>query len=534
MRARSWLRIGQASAFLVALSALSVRAAAQPAPAPGQPRPPAAPGQPNQPPPPNPQPTPAQPAPVPPAQVPPTQPGAQPTLPAPGEGQAEPQPATPPEEAAKPTEAPQPAPEPAPAATGSMNLAPPELHPVPAEPPDAASAHWYDALQFRLFADAYLSINYNFPKPQADANSVVRAYDTSNGFALSWVGADVSYPAEPVGGALSLRFGPTADRLARSCLAGPCDSDLGLAPVKQAFASWKPGGADSAVRLDFGKFDTIYGAEVAESQDNINYTRGLLYWFAQPAFHTGLRLNADIGEAFTLKALVVNGYNNTVDNNLGKTFGLQGTVNLKRGDEALGSIALGYLVGPERDDTKLVTCAPGQVFDDTSPTGCVSRPATAEDSSSGVVDRVSSDTQGLRHLIDLVVLLTPVEKLTLVLNGDFGIERVRDTSDESLFVGKSFYGVMAGARYGIGDKFGIAGRGEYLSDHDDLLLGFEPGNEVKVVSGTLTLDFLPADYLLVRLDNRLDWSNREIFPKSVRDASGTIVTTTLGVVVKTN
>jgi len=400
--------------------------------------------------------------------------------------------------------------------------------------PRVGAAPWYDALQFRLFADAYLSVNYNFPKPQLDSNAVTRAYDTSNGFALSWVGADASYPAAPVGGTLSLRFGPTAERLGNTCLADPCDSDIGAQNVKQAFASWKPGGEDSAVRLDFGKFDTIYGAEVAESQDNINYTRGLVYWFAQPSFHTGLRFNADFGEAFTLKALVVNGYNNTVDNNLGKTFGLQGTLNLKRGEDALGSIALGYLVGPERDDTKLVVCAPGQVFDESSPTGCVSRPATAEDSNSGLVDRVSSDTQGLRHLIDLVVLLTPVDKLTLVLNGDFGLERVRDSLDETVFVSKSFYGVMFGARYAISDQWGIAGRGEYLNDQDDLLMGFEEGNEVQAASGTLTLDFAPNDYMLVRMDNRLDWSNREIFQKSVRDASGTMVTTTLGVVVKTN
>ncbi len=533
MRARSWIRIGQASAFSLALGAFA--AAQQPAPA--QPRPPAAPGQPNQPPPPNPQPAPAQPAPVPPAQVPPTQPGAQPALPAPGETTPEPQPAQPPQEATQPTQAPAAAPEPAPAATGSVNLAPPVLKPVPPEPaPEGrvGAAPWYDAIQFRLFADTYLSVNYNFPKPQQDGNAVVRAFDTSNGFSLAWVGADASYPADPVGGTVSLRFGPAADRYASACIDSPCDSDIGAAPVKQAFASWKPGGAGSAVSLDFGKFDTIYGAEVADSQDNINYTRGLVYWFAQPAFHTGLRMNADLGEAFTLKAMVVNGYNNTVDNNLGKTFGLQGTVHLKKGDAALGNISLGYLVGPERDDTKLVVCAPGQVFDENSPTGCVSRTAGPEDSTSGLVDRVSSDTKGLRHLIDLVVLLTPVDKLTLVLNGDYGLERVRNGDDEQAFVSKSFYGIMAGARYGITDQWGIAGRAEYLNDDDDLLMGFEEGNHVKAASGTLTVDFAPTNNLLVRLENRLDWSNREIFPQSVRDASGTQVTTTLGAVVKTN
>jgi hypothetical protein len=344
------------------------------------------------------------------------------------------------------------------------------------------------------------------------------------------VGADASYPADPVGGTVSLRFGPAADRLARSCLSTPCDSDVGLTPVKQAFASWRPGGAGSAVRLDFGKFDTIYGAEVAESQDNINYTRGVLYWFAQPAFHTGLRFTGDFGEAFTLKAMLVNGINNSVDNNFGKTFGVQGTLNLKSGDASLGSIALGYLVGPERDDTKLIECPAGQVFDPDNATGCSASAGSSGDS--GLVDRMSSNTKGLRHLIDLVALLTPVDKLSLVLNGDFGSERVRDSVDENRFVAYNFYGVMAGARYGLSNSFGIAGRGEYLHDDQGHVTGFA-GNDIDLVSGTLTLDFLPASFLVVRLDNRLDWSSKEIFKKGVRDPTGTMVTTTLGVVATT-
>ena len=57
---------------------------------------------------------------------------------------------------------------------------------------------------------------------------------------------------------------------------------------------------------------------------------------------------------------------------------------------------------------------------------------------------------------------------------------------------------------------------------------------VKLVTGTLTLDYRPSDYLILRLDNRIDWSNKKIFPKSVRDLTGVMPTTTLGVVVTTN
>jgi len=50
----------------------------------------------------------------------------------------------------------------------------------------------------------------------------------------------------------------------------------------------------------------------------------------------------------------------------------------------------------------------------------------------------------------------------------------------------------------------------------------------------VTLDLIPGKNLLVRLDNRVDSSNKQMFPKGVRELSGTMFTTTLGVVVTTN
>jgi hypothetical protein len=331
---------------------------------------------------------------------------------------------------------------------------------------------------------------------------------------------------------ISLRFGPSAERLAAGCLSStsPCDSAVGLSPIKQAFASWRPGGDGSAVQLDFGKFDTLYGAEVADSQDNINYTRGLLYWFAQPAYHTGLRMGANLGEAFTLKAMLVNGINNSIDNNLGKTLGLQGVLNLTRGDDsALGSVALGYMIGPERDDTTVIQCGPGEIFSPNNSSGCV---AGTMGETSGTVDRPTTNTKGLRHLIDLVATFTPIDELTLVLNGDYGLESIRSAADETEFESVDWFGVMAGARYAFSDMFALAGRGEYLGDPHGHVTGV--GEDVNLVSGTLTLDLRPADFLIVRLDNRLDWSSKEIFQKDVRDLKGTMVTTTLGVVATTN
>ena len=61
-----------------------------------------------------------------------------------------------------------------------------------------------------------------------------------------------------------------------------------------------------------------------------------------------------------------------------------------------------------------------------------------------------------------------------------------------------------------------------------------PIKAVTISTGTLTLDYLPGKNLMIRLDNRLDHSTKEMFPKGLRDLVGNLFTTTLGVVVSTN
>lgn len=434
--------------------------------------------------------------------------------------------------------------EPGPVVSGSL----PELSSnaapnASADEEPAADEDWYDAFDVRLFADAYFSWNYNAPKSSVgqaltNGNDVIRAFDSANGFSLASAGLDISHAAEPIGGMLSLRFGPAARRYNSSC-AGTCDAAYGLENVKQAYASWRPGGDGTQVTIDFGKFDTIYGAEVADSQDNINYTRGVLYWLGQPAFHTGLRVNAELTPNLTLRGLAVNGWNNSVDNNTGKTFGVQVTAHVPRteGHDWIGA-SLGYLGGPEQSDVAQVTCtAAGQVFDATSPTGCSTAVVNGPTDTTGTVDRPTNNSKGWRHFVDLVVTSDPTDELHLVLNADLGVEPRRDAVLSTHFSSHSWLGGMFGARYLVTPKFALAGRGELYHDRDGITTGSVnniPINQVTISTGTLTIDFLPSKNLLVRLDNRLDHSTREIFPKGLHALSGSQFTTTLGVVVTTN
>ncbi|HET9960160.1 MAG TPA: porin [Polyangiaceae bacterium] len=409
-------------------------------------------------------------------------------------------------------------------------------------PPEAAAPAWYDGFTIGGFADAYAAVDFNFPKaPGQTRYNPVRAYDTKSGFSLSWVGLDLQKEAKPVGGTLALRFGPTAQTLAAACPdLDTCDADssLGLSYVKQAFVSFKPGGSESSVTLDLGKFDTPYGVEVAESQFNVNYTRGILYWLGQPAYHTGLRVGVDASRNLNLKFLAVNGWNRTVDNNAGKTFGLQGTYRLPRAPGAVEdmlTISVGYLVGPEHGDSKTIVCQPGQRFDlSANPqTGCVtdSRSTTEQ---TVVVDRGEANTKGLRHFLDLAVVASPTSALKLLFNASFAVDNDRELADTSKFTSSSWFGVMGGARYALSDAFGLAGRIEYYADPDGVTSG-HAGQDLRFVSGTGTLDYSVAQRLRLFLDARLDWSSKKAFPVAAHDPNrGTSVSAALGAVFMTN
>ena len=391
-----------------------------------------------------------------------------------------------------------------------------------------APARWYDWIDVSAFVDAYASVNYGFPKPQFDSN-VLRTYDATNGFSLSWAGIDIGHEPDPVGGLISLRFGPSALVHGGSCLSddrsiNPCDSDLEFGSLKSALVSWRP---THNFGLGFGKFDSPFGAEVAESQNNINYTRGLLYLHAYPLFHTGLRASWTPAEAFGLDLLLVNGWNNTIDNNLGKTFGLSGTVRPVRGLE----FRLGWLAGPEQDDVIQVPCAAGTAYS-ADVGGCAPDPNATTAANYNVDRGGANDLDAWRQLFDLLVEIRPTEQWYVVIGGDYGFENVKSrVSDDEDLDFQDYYGAVLGARYELTPVWALAARGEYLGDPEGLVTS---DNDGSLASATLTIDARIHEILLLRLENRGDFelNGHDIFPKGTREGRDWQVTTTFGAVVE--
>ncbi len=90
--------------------------------------------------------------------------------------------------------------------------------------------------------------------------------------------------------------------------------------ILQAYGSYvAPGG----LTIDFGKFVTPIGAEVIETKDNFNYSRGWLFTYG-PYYHAGVRAKYAINDKATVTGFLVNGWDNLFENNVksGKTVGV--------------------------------------------------------------------------------------------------------------------------------------------------------------------------------------------------------------------
>jgi hypothetical protein len=218
--------------------------------------------------------------------------------------------------------------------------------------------------------------------------------------------------------------------------------------------------------LTLGKFVTPFGLEVVEAKDNFNISRGLLFGYAVPFSHTGLKADKGFADGkYTATLGLVNGWDNMQDNNKGKTGIAQiGTTVLPK-----TSILLGGAYGAEQDTP----------------------------------DAGDQGTQGNgRLLVDAIVKVTPMDKLTLIGNWDIGEEKMNDPENPNTHMRttSNYQGLGLHANYQITDMLSVAGRWETLDDD-----GYKTGEEQVLRSETLTVQ-AKKDGVIYRLEYRGDHS----------------------------
>jgi hypothetical protein len=328
-----------------------------------------------------------------------------------------------------------------------------------------------------------------------------RALDVAQGFAVNWAGLNVAYTADQIGGTVGVRVGPGAIIYH----SGTSDEVAGLQFIKQAYATWKP--ADK-LTLDLGKWDQPYGSEVADSQLNMNYTRSVLWWYMQPLWFTGLRVDYAASDMLDLKVFAANGWNNTLGVNRSKTFGVQAM--LMPVKETI--FYIGYVGGPQQQDFGAAAAIP---------------PATGT-----IVGDVADANAHWRHMIDFVADLNPTSALRFLLNGDYR------TEDYGTHNG-SIYGANLVIKYGFTDAFSGALRGEYYHDEHGDTLG--TGMKTDIEDGTLSLNYTVGSHLAFMFDARYDHASTSdapsgfpgIFQKNAAGATDGQFTATLGVIAST-
>ncbi len=234
--------------------------------------------------------------------------------------------------------------------------------------------------------------------------------------------------------------------------------------LKQAFVSWKP---SAAWKIDAGKFTTHVGAEVIEGADGANdtYSRGLLFGFAEPFTHTGVRAAWTVNDHVTATMLVVQGWDNVRDNNSGKSFGGQVAWTMS---PAL-TVTANYLGGPER-----------------------------------------ANTSDWRHLYNVVAVAHWRERVTVTMSGDLGRETGAADGATAMW-----QGVSTSARMAIDDRNAVAARIEWFNDRD----GVRTGTPMHVTSWTLAPTHTFTPHVTVRAEGRFDQASAAVFGSSTRPST---------------
>lgn len=333
-----------------------------------------------------------------------------------------------------------------------------------------------------LTVDGYYG--YNFNRPLGGVN-LLRAYDvTGNSFSLNQATVVIERAPDVkadrrFGVRLDLQYGQATETVQGN----PANE-----PRPQVYRNvWQAYGTYVApigkgLTVDFGKFAGALGYETNFTKDNFNYSRA--YWFNfLPFYHFGFRTSYAFNDKLTATHWLVNGANQSEDFNGFKSQAVLLTIKpAKR-----VTLQTNYYAGKEQRDRN-PALNPGFAPLPTQP---------------GLsTDVIRPVPEGRFHVLDAYANFNVTDKLTLALEGDYVINRARETSAPSRVTGGAAY-----ARYQFTPKFALAGRFEYLSDRDGLFSGATQS----LKEHTLTAEYKLAEGFLMRGEYRRDYSNQPFF-----------------------
>jgi len=362
-------------------------------------------------------------------------------------------------------------------------------------------------MSFKLHGEG--DVGYTRVPSQGTLNFVngglTRTFDRfSNGPALQNVFLGATLNTAGLGGELDLSFGNDADVIA------PYETNNTPSggsrykgwDVTQAYLSHKC--ATTGAWLAVGKFEKISGYENIEASKDWNYSRSILFGFANPFTETGVRVGWSANE--------------TVKITLGETLGwdqIRQTSNLGAATNFRTSeAALTY--SPSANFTWKVDANLGK--EQQAIQGPILSP----------INGLPLD--GIRRLYDTVLSGRVTKNLSLAGNYDYG------TQDNILMVNNigvatgvgqaRWQGGAAYANYQFTPKWSGSVRAELFRD----LGGYRTGFDQKWAEQTITAQYQPSSPLMLRVEYRNDDSNQPVFFRtdSLPNGSGAKFQHTLG------
>lgn len=353
---------------------------------------------------------------------------------------------------------------------------------APAAPAAAAPAAAPPApkLDISGFVDMYYEYNFNRP-PKFVRNSagqtvpvpggvenVLRNFDFKhNELALNLAELQFKHSFGPIGLQVNLAYGKATDYI-HAAEPGGLDT---YRHILQAFFTVPLKFWSKDDTIDAGIFVTPAGNEVIETKDNWNYTRGLLFAWAIPYYHAGVRYHHVINSTSGLGLMLVNGWNDVEDNNNTPSVGV--SYNTTFGKKL--PWVINYIGGPE----------------------------------------LTNDNHNWRNLVDTTLTFNQSDKMAFAVNADYAHE---DRDGGSVH----WWGIAGYARRQLTPRTAFVLRGEYFADSNGASTGV--AQHVKEITATYELKG-PAG-LITRAEFRYDWSNRGIFLNSdggVKDTQPTFL-----------
>lgn len=324
--------------------------------------------------------------------------------------------------------------------------------PAPPDPPPAdAQESFFRSTEIGGLVDAY----YDYYSTKPSGNAQYRNFDSKhNQFAFSMAQVWLAKPATAdsrAGFKVKFNFGPASTLINAF---EPGENDF-IQNVEEGYLTYlAPLG--KGLQVDVGKFVTPNGAEVIEAKDNWNYSRSLLFSLAIPYYHSGVRLTYPLNDKVSVMGTIVNGWNNVVENNSGKTFGAQVAVK----PVAELSIVQNYMAGPEQE----------------------------------------SNNHDWRQLSDTIATWTVTPAFSVMANYDYG-------KDTAAGLPVHWQGIAGYAKLQALKWLAVSPRFEWYDDPSGFTTG--AAQTLKEVTGTFELK--PTDALIWRVEYRHEFSDSPVF-----------------------